>query len=119
MKDKLMSRMAAAYSLQKMRKALSDLRNNVAAQEAQKLQKEAQSNFTSNFRENNNGNNNPSANSGTDDKTDEKRNGIHNNIDDGECEYYIQKEVRNHGGDYIDYVKYHTFNETAFIKFFS
>ncbi|XP_036142894.1 uncharacterized protein LOC105829650 isoform X1 [Monomorium pharaonis] len=78
-KDKLMSRMAAAYSLQKMRKALSDLRNNVAAQkEAQRTQKEAQNNFTSNFRENSN------SNTGSGSKADEKRNGIHNNVEEGE-----------------------------------
>lgn len=82
-KDKLMSRLAAAYSLQKMRKALAELRNNVAAQkEAQRMQKETHNNFTSNFRENNNGNANPSTNS--DSKTDEKRSGINNNLEEGE-----------------------------------
>ncbi|XP_011169138.1 uncharacterized protein LOC105202364 [Solenopsis invicta] len=87
-KDKLMSRMAAAYSLQKMRKALSDLRNNVVAQkEAQRMQKEAQNNFTSNFRENSN----PNLNSGIGSKTDEKRNGINNNLEEGES----MEEPRN------------------------
>ncbi|KYN41430.1 hypothetical protein ALC56_04163 [Trachymyrmex septentrionalis] len=82
-KDKLMSRMAAAYSLQKMRKALSELRNNVVAQkEAQRMQKEAHSNFTSNFRENSN--TNPSTNSGTDSKINEKRNNINNNLEESE-----------------------------------
>lgn len=83
MKDKLMSRLAAAYSLQKMRKALNELRNNAMAQkEAQKAQKEAHHNFTSNFRENSNGNANPSTNS--DNKNDEKRNGINNNLEESE-----------------------------------
>ncbi|XP_072762966.1 uncharacterized protein [Anoplolepis gracilipes] len=70
-KDKLMTRMAAAYWVQKMRKALNELRNNVAAQkEAQRMQ-EAQNNLTSNFRENSNGN--PNSNSNNDDRTNEKR----------------------------------------------
>lgn len=81
-----MSRLAAAYSLQKMRKALAELRNNVAAQkEAQRMQKETHNNFTSNFRENSNGNANPNTNS--DSKTDEKRSGINNNLEEGESEY--------------------------------
>ncbi|XP_011261077.1 uncharacterized protein LOC105254232 [Camponotus floridanus] len=81
-KDKLMARMAAAYSLQKMRKALNELRNNVAAQkEAQRTQKEAQNNMTSSFRENSNG---PNSNTGNGGRTDDKRSGINNNIDDGE-----------------------------------
>lgn len=47
-----MGRMAAAYTLEKMRKTLNDLRSNVAARmEAQKIA-QAQSNQTSNFREN-------------------------------------------------------------------
>jgi len=73
--------MAAAYSLQKMHKALSDLRDNVAAQkEAQKAQKEAQ-NLTLNFRENNaNGNSNNGGN-----RINNKRTDAMNNIDDGEC----------------------------------
>ncbi|XP_076671181.1 uncharacterized protein LOC143370235 isoform X2 [Andrena cerasifolii] len=51
-KDKVMGRMAAAYTLEKMRKTLNDLRSNVAARmEAQKIA-QAQSNQTSNFREN-------------------------------------------------------------------
>lgn len=79
-----MARMAAAYSLQKMRKALNELRNNVAAQkETQRTQKEAQNNLTSSFRENSNGN--PNSNTGNGGRTDEKRSGINNNIDDGEC----------------------------------
>lgn len=46
--------MAAAYSFEKMRKALTDLRNNVATQvEAQKAV-HAQNNESSNFRENSN-----------------------------------------------------------------
>lgn len=46
--------MAAAYSFEKMRKALNDLRNNVAARiEAQKAIY-AQNNQSSNFRENSN-----------------------------------------------------------------
>lgn len=78
--------MAAAYSLQKMRKALSDLRNNVAAQkEAQRTQKEAQNNLTSNFRENSNGN--PNSNSDNGGRTDDKRSSISNNIDNDECKY--------------------------------
>ncbi|XP_011877808.1 PREDICTED: stress response protein NST1 [Vollenhovia emeryi] len=82
-KDKLMSRMAAAYSLQKMRKALSELRNTVAAEkEAQRTQKEAQNNFTSNFRENSN----PSTNSGIGSKTNEKRSSINNNIEESESD---------------------------------
>jgi len=82
-KDKLISKMAAAYSLQKMRKALSDLRDNVAAQkEAQKAQKEGQ-NLTSNFRENNaNGNSNNEGN-----RINDKRTDAANSIDDGECAY--------------------------------
>ncbi|XP_043798165.1 uncharacterized protein LOC122717810 isoform X1 [Apis laboriosa] len=53
-KDKVMARMAAAYSFEKMRKALNDLRNNVAARiEAQKAIY-AQNNQSSNFRENSN-----------------------------------------------------------------
>lgn len=49
-----MARMAAAYSFEKMRKALNDLRNNVAARiEAQKAIY-AQNNQSSNFRENSN-----------------------------------------------------------------
>lgn len=72
-----MARMAAAYSLQKMRKALSDLRNNVAAQkEARRMQKEAQSNLTSNHRENDN------RDGGSGGRTDEKRSSISNNVDD-------------------------------------
>ncbi|EZA62754.1 hypothetical protein X777_07570 [Ooceraea biroi] len=79
-KDKLISRMAAAYSLQKMRKALGDLRDNVAAlKEAQKTQKEGQ-NFTSNFRENNANN----ANNGAGNKVNDKRSDTANNLDDGE-----------------------------------
>lgn len=98
-----MSRMAAAYSLQKMRKALSELQNNVATQkEAQRMQKEAHNNFTSNFRENSN--TNPSSNGGTDSKTNEKRNNINNNLEESECEY-IQKRVRNHGKNYKNYVQ--------------
>lgn len=81
-KDKLMARMAAAYSLQKMRKALSDLRSNVAAQkETQRTQKETQNNLTSSYRDNGHGNVN--SNSGND-RIDEKRNGVNNNIDDSE-----------------------------------
>jgi len=95
--------MAAAYSLQKMRKALSELRNNVVAQkEAQRMQKEAHSNFTSNFRENSN--TNPSTNSGTDSKINEKRNNINNNLEESECEY-IQKRVRNHEKSYKNYCR--------------
>jgi len=94
-----MSRMAAAYSLQKMRKALNDLRNHVAAQKAQRTQKEAHNNFTSNFRENSNGNAHPNINSGTSSKTDEKRSGINNNIEESECKYHIK--VKNHEKDYI------------------
>jgi len=94
--------MAAAYSLQKMRKALSELRNNVAAQkEAQRMQKETHSNFTSNFRENSNSNTNPRTNSGTDSKTNEKRNNINNNLEESECEY-IQNR-RNHEKNYKNY----------------
>lgn len=78
-----MARMAAAYSLQKMRKALNELRNNIAAQkEAQKMQKE-ENNMTSSFRENSNGNSN--SNTGNGGRTNDKRSGINNNIDDGEC----------------------------------
>ncbi|XP_071650442.1 uncharacterized protein [Temnothorax longispinosus] len=80
-KDKLMSRMAAAYTLQKMQKALNDLRNNVAAhKQTQRTQKEAQHNSTSNFRENNN----PNTNSVTGSKADEKRSDINNNIEESE-----------------------------------
>lgn len=58
-KDKIMTRMALAYSLDKMRKALKDLRNNVAAQrEAQRASQRAQANFTTNYREANNGKSN-------------------------------------------------------------
>lgn len=53
-KDKVMARMAAAYSLEKMRKALSDLRNNVAARVESQKTANAQSNQSSNFRENSN-----------------------------------------------------------------
>lgn len=82
--------MAAAYSLQKMRKALNELRNHFVAQkEAQRMQKEAQNNFTSNFRENSN--NNPSTNSGS--KADEKRSGLTNNLEESECECYSKKEI--------------------------
>nr|QTE34469.1 pacifastin [Cataglyphis nodus] len=79
-KDKLMARMAAAYSLQKMRKALNELRNNVAAQkEAEKMQ---ENNQTSNFRENSNDNANSNSDNGG--RTDDKRSSINNNIDDRE-----------------------------------
>nr|XP_033189571.1 stress response protein NST1 [Bombus vancouverensis nearcticus] len=51
-KDKIMARIASAYSFEKMRKALNELRNNVATRiEAQKAT-HVQSNQTSNFREN-------------------------------------------------------------------
>lgn len=77
-----MSRMAAAYSLQKMRKALNELRNSVAIQkEAQK--EEAQNNMTSSFRENSN---HGHPHSGGTIKINEKRSGANNNIDDDECE---------------------------------
>lgn len=79
-----MARMVAAYSLQKMRKALSDLRNNVAAQkEAQRIQKEAQSNLTSSYRDN--GHAHVSGNRGGGERSDEKRSGVNDNIDDGVC----------------------------------
>lgn len=78
-----MARMAAAYSLQKMRKALNELRNNVAAQkEAERMQ---ENNQTSNFRENSNGNANSNSDNGG--RTDDKRSSINNNIDDRECKY--------------------------------
>lgn len=78
-----MARMAAAYSLQKMRKALSELKNNVAAQkEVQRIQKEAQNNLTSNYRDNDHGNVN--VNSGSGDRIEEKRDSINSNIDDSE-----------------------------------
>ncbi|XP_014471643.1 PREDICTED: uncharacterized protein LOC106742847 isoform X2 [Dinoponera quadriceps] len=81
-KDKIMTRMAAAYSLQKMRKALSDLRSNVAAQkEAQKTQKEAHNNSTSSYR--NNGHGNTNGNDGGGDRIDEKRSEVDQNIDEG------------------------------------
>nr|XP_034193355.1 uncharacterized protein LOC117610271 [Osmia lignaria]XP_034193357.1 uncharacterized protein LOC117610271 [Osmia lignaria]XP_034193358.1 uncharacterized protein LOC117610271 [Osmia lignaria]XP_034193359.1 uncharacterized protein LOC117610271 [Osmia lignaria]XP_034193360.1 uncharacterized protein LOC117610271 [Osmia lignaria]XP_034193361.1 uncharacterized protein LOC117610271 [Osmia lignaria]XP_034193362.1 uncharacterized protein LOC117610271 [Osmia lignaria]XP_034193363.1 uncharacterized p len=53
-KDKVMARIAAAYSLEKVRKALNELRNNVAVRiESQKIAR-SQNNQTSSFRENNN-----------------------------------------------------------------
>ncbi|XP_076243192.1 uncharacterized protein LOC143184674 isoform X2 [Calliopsis andreniformis] len=53
-KDRVMTRLAAAYAFEKMRKALSNLKNNVAARiEAQKAA-HVQGNQTSNFRENSN-----------------------------------------------------------------
>jgi len=116
-KDKLMSRMATAYSLQKMRKALSDLRNHVAAQKAQRTQKEAHNNFTSNFRENSNGNANPSINSGTSSaKIDEKRNGINNNIEESECEYHIRVKNRKRLHKLI--LKYSRIRELPLLNFF-
>lgn len=49
-----MARIASAYSFEKMRKALNELRNNVATRiEAQKAT-QVQGNQTSNFRENSN-----------------------------------------------------------------
>ncbi|XP_029672667.1 uncharacterized protein LOC115241177 [Formica exsecta] len=78
-KDKLMAQMAAAYSMQKMRKVLNELLKTILAQkEAQRMQKE--NNQTSNFRENSNAN----SNSGNGGKTDDKRSAINNNVDDGE-----------------------------------
>ncbi|XP_032678309.1 uncharacterized protein LOC116847426 [Odontomachus brunneus] len=89
-KDKLMARMAAAYSLQKMRKALSDLKNNVAAQkEAQRTQKEVQNNLTSSSRDNGHGN----GNSGSGDRIDEKRSGVNNNNIDNNVDNNIDSEA--------------------------
>ncbi|XP_012230372.1 uncharacterized protein [Linepithema humile] len=71
----------------KMRKALNDLRNNIAIQkEAQRTQKEeTQNNLTSSFRENSNNNGNSNSNNGgATIRTNEKRSSISNNIDDGE-----------------------------------
>lgn len=84
-----MSRMVTAYSLQKMRKALNDLRNNMeSTKEAQWTQKEeTQNNLTSNFRENSHNNGNSNSNSGGATIRTDKRSGINNNIDDGECKY--------------------------------
>lgn len=81
--------MATAYSLQKMRKALNDLRNSVAAQkEAQR----AQSNLTSNGNSNGNGGG----------RTDEKRSHINN----GERKH-LRKEIIKESNERL-YILYRT-----------
>lgn len=80
-KDIVMTRLAAAYSLEKMRRALDEFRSNMAAQRDLVRAAHSKKNTTSNFRDDPNGNGNGNQ---------KKRNG---NLlyDDGENSYEGEK----------------------------